>query len=217
MKIIYNKYDKNAIQELPRASFPGRIYIINSEAEAEKAVSYLFTQKMVGLDTETKPSFKRGRTYQVALLQLSTYEVCFLFRLNEMGMPACVVRLLEDENVAKVGLSLADDWAVLRRRHKMEPQNYVELQKLAPQIGVEDMSLQKLYANLLGGMISKRQQLSNWQADSLSEAQQKYAATDAWACLQLYDEIKRLIETHDYKLIKIENDKHDDIPAQGKG
>lgn len=223
MKSIYCKYDKKAIQALPRAAFPGRIFVINSESEAEKAVAFLGKQARVGVDTETRPSFKRGHTHQVALLQVSTDDVCFLFRLCEMGVPQCLVELMESEAVKKVGLSLADDWCMLRRRRQMEPHNYVELQKMAPRIGVCDMSLQKLYANLLGGMISKRQQLSNWEADSLSEAQQMYAATDAWACLMLYDEINRLIDTRDYELIRVEeedmkkeeDEQHKDTPAQG--
>ena len=212
-KTLYRKFDKQGIATLPRVVFSGRIYVINSESEAEKAVSFLRTQNRVGVDTETRPSFKRGSTYQVALLQVSTSDVCFLFRLCEMGLPTCIISLLEDDNVTKIGLSLTDDWCVLRRRVRFEPRNYIDLQSIAPQLGIADTSLQKLYANLCGGMISKRQQLSNWQADVLSEAQQLYAATDAWVCIVLYDEMQHLLTTKDYQLITNDDTQPTNISA----
>ena len=137
----------------------------------------------------------------VSLLQVSTLDTCFLFRLNRIGLPPCVVRLLADRGTQKVGLSLHDDWAQLRRRADFEPGNYLELQDYVKRIGIEDMSLQKLYANIFGRKISKSQRLTNWDADVLTEGQKLYAATDAWTCLRLYDEINRLLTTRDYELV----------------
>ncbi|MBR1414889.1 MAG: 3'-5' exonuclease domain-containing protein 2 [Prevotella sp.] len=201
MKTIYSHYDKNAIAALPKVLFEGRIIVIQSVGEARRAVDYLLRFPRLGIDTETRPNFKPGGMNPVGLLQVSTPDTCFLFRLNRIGLPASVVRLLTDEGVQKIGLSLHDDWAQLRRRTDFEPGNYVELQDYVKRLGIEDMSLQKLYANLFGQKISKSQRLTNWDADVLTEAQKRYAATDAWACLQLFAEVTRLSERRDYQLI----------------
>ena len=148
-KIIYSKYDKTKIGGLPRAVFEGRIVVVTTEREAEKAVDYLLSQPILGIDTETRPAFKKGQINSVALLQVSSYDTCFLFRLNRMGMPATVVRLLEDKMVPKVGISLHDDMLALNRRteFKQEAGYYIDLQKLVEEVGIEDKALQKLYAN----------------------------------------------------------------------
>lgn len=199
-KIIYRKYDKTKIGSLPRVSFEGRIVTVITEKEAEKAVDYLLSQPILGIDTETRPSFKKGHVNEVALLQVSTHDVCFLFRLNLIGMSAAVVRLLEDTTVPKIGLSLRDDLMMLGRRAEFSRGRFIDLQNHVEEIGVEDMSLQKLYANFFGQKISKRDRLSNWEAEILKDKQKVYAATDAWACIMLYEELMRLEQTGDYEL-----------------
>lgn len=189
MKKIYSKFDKQRIPKLPQAIFKGRIETIISEAEAEKAVEYLLHQDIIGFDTETKPIFKAGHQNEVALLQVSSPDICFLFRLNHIGMPKCVIRLLSDSSNTKVGLSWHDDIRMLRRRADFEPGNFIELQQMVCEYGIQDLSLQKLYANIFGQKISKSQRLSNWEADILTEQQKLYAATDAWACVMLYQEL----------------------------
>jgi ribonuclease D len=200
MKTIQERYEKKEIQNLPRILFEGRIIVIFSEAEANKAVEYLMTKKILGVDTETRPSFKKGQIHQVSLLQISTNDTCFLFRLNRIGLTDSLIKLLEDCNTTKVGLSLQDDWRQLNLRRNFTPGSYIELQKEVKEIGIEDMSLQKIYANLFGQKIAKNQQLSNWEADTLSPAQQSYAATDAWACLQIHEEVTRLKRDKNYIL-----------------
>lgn len=205
-KTIYNKYDKKKIGSLPREFFEGRIVVVQSRQEADKAVSYLLSRDILGVDTETRPSFRKGNMHQVALLQVSDHEVCFLFRLNFIGLPPSVIRLLEDTEVPKVGLSLADDMLMLHRRANFTPGYFIDLQKHMSLIGVEDMSLQKLYANIFGKRIAKREQLSNWENDVLTDAQKRYAAADAWACINLYEELNRLKESGDYQLIKADDE-----------
>ncbi len=200
-KIIYSKFDKSDIVALPRAVFDGRIFVINTEAEAEKAVAYLLGQDILGVDTETRPSFKKGQRHNVALLQVSTHDTCFLFRLNLIGMPPAIIRLLEDINVPKIGLSLHDDILSLHKRADFTPGNFIDLQQHVGELGVKDLSLQKLYANFFHQKISKTVRLSNWETDVLSDSQKTYAATDAWACIKIYEELIRLERTGDYKLV----------------
>lgn len=210
-KTIYEKFDKSVIGTLPRVVFEGRIVVVLSEYEASLAVRYLLSQSILGMDTETRPSFRRGQLNSVALLQVSSHDVCFLFRLNLLGMSPSVRRLLEDTTVPKIGLSLRDDLNSLHRLGDFKTGRFIDLQDHVREIGVEDMSLQKLYANLFGQRISKREQLTNWEADILKDKQKIYAATDAWACIMLYEELMRLEETGDYSLIKSEErSNHDD-------
>lgn len=179
--------------------FPGRIEVIISESEAKRAVKFLLKQPLLGFDTETRPSFKVGRQYLVALLQVCSGDVCFLFRLNRIGLPKCLLALLEDKKITKVGLSWHDDLHSLKQRQEFQVGTFIDIQSIAGQMGIVDQSLQKLYANIFGKKISKGQQLSNWEADNLTESQKLYAATDAWACIQLYKEMLRMKE-EGYKL-----------------
>lgn len=204
MKIIKNKFDKQAINALPKESFPGHIHVVIGEEEADKAVAYLLEQPILGFDTETKPCFAKGRGMnKVALLQVSTPDTCFLFRLNRIDMPNSIVKLLSDKRVLKVALSWHDDIRQLQRRRHFRPGTFIEIQDYVKQFGIEDMSLQKLYANLFAKKISKSQRLTNWEAENLSEGQQLYAATDAWACIRLYEELRRMELTQDYVVDRV--------------
>ena len=203
MRQIRNTIAKAEIAGMPVVQFPGHIFVIYTEAEALKAVEYLKTQSVVGVDTETRPSFKRGKTHKVALLQIATSDTCFLFRLNRLGMPDSLLDFLKDDTL-KIGLSLKDDFMMLRRRKDIhaEEGNWIELQDYVKRFGIEDQSLQKIYANLFGKKISKSQRLTNWEAETLTESQMKYAATDAWACVEIYNCLAEMERTGDYEVIK---------------
>lgn len=205
MTIIKNKIPKTVLSALPKAIFPGRIFLIYTPEEADKAVAYLNQQEVVGVDTETRPSFKKGTSHKVSLIQISTIDTCFLFRLNAIGMPESLQSFLMGD-VLKIGLSLKDDFASLRRRNSLRPDegNWVELQDYVVKFGIEDKSLQKIYANLFGLKISKTLRLSNWEATELTEGQQRYAATDAWACVQIYQLLLELEKSGNYTLYKEE-------------
>lgn len=199
--IIKDKMDKTEVHDMPRVIFWGRIITVNTQEEARKAVDYLLDQSILGIDTETKPTFHRGEHNKVALLQVATHDTCFLFRLNFTGLTDDIKRLLEDRTVPKIGLSLHDDLLALSQRGDFKPGTFIDIQDEVKEIGIEDLSLQKIYANLFGLRISKAKQLSNWEADTLTEPQKKYAATDAWACVRIYDKLKELEQTHDYQLV----------------
>ncbi|MDR1883423.1 MAG: 3'-5' exonuclease domain-containing protein 2 [Prevotella sp.] len=182
---------KEELSIMPVERFDGRIIAVQSEIEAGKAAAYLKTQTAIGFDTETRPVFRKGESHRIALVQLSTDDTCFLFRLNMIGFPDCLADILIDPAIKKIGLSLKDDFlAVHKMKATLVPSNFIELQSFVKSYGIEDNSLQRIYGILFGKRISKGQRLSNWEADVLSDAQKMYAAIDAWACLRIFNELK---------------------------
>ncbi|MBR6639981.1 MAG: 3'-5' exonuclease domain-containing protein 2 [Muribaculaceae bacterium] len=181
---------KEQVAVLPTVVYPGYITVIEDEDTAEGAIAYLNRQSIIGVDTETKPMFRKGRPNKVSLVQIATATQCFLFRINKLGFFDELRQLFENKDIIKVGLSLKDDFHALHRVADFTPKNIVELQTLVKDYKIRDCSLQKIYAIAFGERISKGQRLSNWEADVLSPSQQSYAAIDAWACLKLYDYFK---------------------------
>ena len=201
MTTLYAEVDKTKIADLPQVLFSGRIVVIETAESAEKAVDFLCKEKILGVDTETRPSFRKGITYKVALLQISTHDVCFLFRLNRIGIPNCLKMLLENRTQLKVGLSLQDDMHALHERIAFREGKYLDLQNYVRRFGIVDKSLQKLYANIFRQRISKGQRLTNWEAQILTPAQQRYAATDAWACVMIYERLEKLFESRNFVFV----------------
>lgn len=207
MKKIYDKFDKSIINSLPLVTFSGKIIVVLNEYEADRAVEYLLSCDVLGVDTETRPAFRKGNNHKVALLQVATRKECFLFRLNHLGLPKSLLRLLSNKQVPMIGLSWHDDLMSLHRREQFEPGWFIDIQDIIGNLGIVDKSLQKLYANLFGEKISKRQRLTNWEADVLTDRQKEYAAIDAWACIKLYDEIMNLLATKEYELEVVPDEK----------
>ena len=187
---FHNTISKEELADLPTKEFAGHpVTVINLE-QAEIAVRQIRESGMiVGFDTETRPSFQKGVTYRVCLVQLSVGKVCYLFRLNKIKeFPDCLKALLEDANVVKVGLSTQDDFKNLRKwDEELEPKGFIELQQLVKTYGIIDLSLAKIYALLFGLKLSKRQRLTNWEADQLNPRQLAYASLDAIACVEIYE------------------------------
>lgn len=181
------KISKEQLAQLPVEHYRGEIHIINTEQEVGEAIRILRENDVLGFDTETKPSFKKGQINLVSLLQLSTRTTCFLFRLNKVGMPDELRELLEDENIKKIGLSVHDDFHHLQKLKYLEPRGFIDLQTYVKDYGIADNSLTKIYAIMYGKRISKGQRLSNWEAADLSAGQQAYAALDALACIRIFD------------------------------
>lgn len=198
--VIKRSINKEELKDMPKAIFPGQIHVVQTPLEAEKAVAYLKTCPLLGIDSETRPSFTKGQSHKVALLQISSEEHCFLFRLNLTGLTLPVIMLLENPNVIKVGLSLRDDFMMLHKRAPFEQHSCIELQEYIRTFGIQDKSLQKIYAILFAEKISKSQRLSNWEAEVLTQPQQQYAATDAWACINIYNRLQELKRTGDFEL-----------------
>ncbi len=184
------KIEKEDIDILPITNFEGRIVVVDDVWKVDDAMEELERHSIVGIDTETKPSFAKGRVNNVCLVQISTEETCYLFRLNKIGFPDRLKRFLESEFVKKIGLSLLDDLRGLKRLGQFNPKRFVDLQDFVEDYGILDKSLKKISAIVLDSRISKKQRLTNWESPTLTEPQLKYAATDAWICLIIYNKLK---------------------------
>ena len=185
------KISKEELNEMPVVAFAGTITLVDSTEKAEKAIEEIRNAGMVGVDTETKPSFTRGTYHKVSLVQISTTEHCYLFRLNKMPFPPALGSFLADESVVKVGLALRDDFAGLNRLYSFKPQNFIDLQNIVKNYGILELGLQKIFAIVFGRKISKAQRLTNWESAELTDQQQIYAATDAWASLLIYLQLQK--------------------------
>ncbi len=182
--------DKAIVANMPRVEFHGNITLVDTVEKVAPAVEVLGRASVVGFDTETRPSFRKGQVNHVALMQISTDEECFLFRHNRIGMTNALRAFIENADITKVGLSLRDDFTVMHRSDNFAPAGFIDLQNLVKQYNIADLALQRIYAILFGERISKHQRLTNWEADVLTPAQQTYAAIDAWACLRIYKYLK---------------------------
>jgi len=186
---VVKSISKEKISTLPVATFSGQIITVNNEQEVKNAVEFLSTKNMLGFDTETRPAFKKGKLHRIALMQLASDDICYLFRLNRLGFPEGLMDILTNPSIKKIGLSLKDDFSVIRRSKPIIPEGFIDLQLFVKIFGIEDIGLQRIYAILFDEKISKRQRLTNWEAEELTEAQQMYAALDAWACLRIYKKL----------------------------
>ena len=194
MTTINNFIDKISNEQtalLPAIEFRGEIRIVEQERDIAAACKLFAEQSVIGFDTETRPSFRPGVTFRVSLLQLSTPKVCFLFRLNKIPLAKPILQLLEDKKVLKIGADVAGDLRSLRQIRHFRDGGFVDLQSIASEWGIGEKSLRKLSAIVLGQRVSKAQRLSNWEATTLTDKQQLYAATDAWVCTRIYEQLLR--------------------------
>ncbi|MDR2130155.1 MAG: 3'-5' exonuclease domain-containing protein 2 [Odoribacteraceae bacterium] len=178
------------IEQYPIYLFDGEIVVVEHAEQVEQAVLDLSSHDMIGFDTETRPSFKKGIIHPVGLMQLSTDKRVYLFRLNKYGLPCPLQRLLSSENTVKVGVGIRDDIRALRRMVDFSPASFVDLQRFVRAFGIEEMAFSKLMSIIFQVRISKRQRTSNWEADALTNAQVRYAATDAWGSLKMYQALR---------------------------
>ena len=194
MTTVNNFIDKISNEQtalLPAVEFRGEIRIVEHERDIAAACKTLAEQPVIGFDTETRPSFRPGVTFRVSLLQLSTPTVCYLFRLNKIPLAKPILQLLEDRRILKIGADGAGALRSLRQIRHFRDGGFVDLQGIAPEWGIGEKSLRKLSAIVLGRRVSKAQRLSNWEAATLTDKQQLYAATDAWVCTRIYEQLLR--------------------------
>jgi ribonuclease D len=188
-KEFQHSIDADVIKDLPVEGFEGRVVVVNNHDKLLKACEHLSEQSIIGFDTETRPSFKAGVSYNVSLIQLSTADTCYLIRLNSVPMERQLMKILESRKILKVGVDVQGDIRNLNKIRHFRAGGFVELQKEVEAFGIEDKSLRKMAAIILGVGVSKAQRLSNWEAKELTAAQLRYAATDAWICLEMYKKL----------------------------
>lgn len=169
--------------------FKGEIVVVEDLGTFHRVFPRLLGSKILGFDTETKPSFRKGKKNKVSLIQLANSDLACLFRINKIGIPDELANLLSDQNVIKTGVAIHDDIRFLKIVRKFNPAGFIDLQPFVKEFGIQSSGLKKLTAIVLGFRISKRQQVTDWEADQLSEAQQIYAATDAWVCREIYNKL----------------------------
>lgn len=178
---------KEDLADLPQIDYHDGAVIISSEPDLEAAVAHLRTARVLGFDTETRPSFRKGQSHHVSLLQLASPDRCYLFRLNILGLHPLLKGLLEDPDLLKIGVSLHDDFHSLNQIGEIHPQGFIDLQQYVKRFGIADNSLSRIYGILFGKRIPKNQRLSNWESENFTQAQINYAAFDAISCIQIYD------------------------------
>ena len=183
---------KEDIQALPLLAFEGKIHTLNTEEECFEAVKELRRFDVIGFDTEKKPTFHKGQYHPTALIQLSTSERVFLFRINQTGFHHELRALFTDPGILKVGIGISDDVKALQKIEHFPPGGFIEIDQITTEIGIKDRGVKKLAGIVLGIRISKNQQTSNWENPELTNPQKRYAATDAWVCSEIY-------RTLDYK------------------
>jgi len=190
---LNNMYKENiTVEELAEHElswFKGEIVLVDNLKTFYEVFPKLLRTDLLGFDTETRPTFRKGRKNAVSLIQLSTEDLACLFRINKIGIPDELADLLSDPSVIKTGVAVHDDIKFLKSVRKFNPEGFVDLQTLVKDFGIQSSGLKKLTAIVLGFRISKRQQVTDWEAEQLTEAQQIYAATDAWVCHQIYKKL----------------------------
>ena len=198
--MFISEISKEELYKLPLAQFDGKIHVIERFGVAESVAKRLRSYPVFGFDTETRPSFTKGRVNRVALLQLSTATEAYLFRLCKMDIPQSLLKLLADPNIVKIGTAIKNDMDVLKRAVKLKPNGFIDLPEMVRQFDIKSSGLSKMAGIVLGVRISKSQQLSNWENTRLTPAQQRYAATDAWMCYMIYEKLMEELEITNYEL-----------------
>jgi len=187
---LFDSITNEAIQKLPLKSFDGKIRVIDTQAQCKEALNLLHAEPFIGFDTETKPTFSKGEYNPTAIIQLCTEAEAFLFRLQKIPNLSFLFNLMEDPTITKLGISITDDLKDLTKLRPFTPQGFIDLNHIAREIGMKHIGVRKLAALCLDYRISKSQQTSNWENEKLTEAQQKYAATDAWICLAIHRKLR---------------------------
>ena len=181
---------KAEVMELPLAAFEGKVVIAQQEDQIVRALEEINQFDVVGFDTEARPTFKKGQIRNISLIQVATNEKVYLIRVMESGLTDELLAFLENEHLLKVGIGLNDDYNLLNRMRPFIPRGFLDLNKEVAELGAESIGARNLAAMILGIRISKSAQTSNWENQSLTQKQVRYAATDAWICLEIFKQLR---------------------------
>jgi ribonuclease D len=177
---------REEVTDLPIRRYEGEVVLVGTPADRDRAMADILSEAVLGFDTETRPSFRKGQSYFPSLAQVATGRAVYLFRLEKTDFSAEMVRLLEAPEIAKTGVAIADDLRQLKALFQFDPRRIVDPGLIARRHGLAQTGLRNLAAIFLGFRIPKGNRTSNWAAQRLNPAQIAYAATDAWACRELY-------------------------------
>ena len=180
------KLSKEDINSLPLFHYAGKVTLIRSEQELADAMPRLHAETLLGFDTETRPSFSKGKSHSPSLIQLASADEVFLFHLKWLPLGSELISLFEDPAVTKTGVAVHDDMRFLSRLTPFTPRSVVDLSSVARKNHIENHGLRGLAASFLKVRISKNEQCSNWANKELSPRQIRYAATDAWTSRAVY-------------------------------
>jgi ribonuclease D len=177
---------REEIVALPIRRYEGEVRLVASRQDLERAMQDLRQERVAGFDTETRPAFRKGESHLPCLVQIATARAVYLLQLRTMDFSGALREVLEAPGIVKAGLSLAHDLRQLKLVFPFEPRSVLDLGAVAKRAGVGQTGVRNLAGMLLGFRIPKGSKTSNWAVARLSEAQIRYAATDAWACRELY-------------------------------
>ncbi len=173
------------IQTLPLSGYEGEILLLDRQDQVFPAIKKIREHKIIGIDTESRPSFHKGEKHPISLVQIATPDTVYLFRVNKTGMTDEIRRLLSDRRILKVGIGLRQELTEIFR-DKRPKEGIADLEVIARHNGFKKRGAKALAAHFLGIRISKSAQTTNWERDNLTKKQIDYAATDAWICLEIY-------------------------------
>lgn len=187
--MFIKEISKEEVNELPIKKYPGKIVLVTKSEQVREAIKEIYQHKAFGFDTETKPAFKKGEYNAISLLQIATADTVYLFRLNLIGFSRELATLFENPSITKIGISIRDDIKELIKLRDFQPEAVVELNQIAQELGIKHAGVRRLAAIFLEIRISKAQQTTNWERETLTQQQMAYAATDAWVCLKIYNKL----------------------------
>ena len=177
---------KEKINALPLTAYEGPVTIVETDAQLKKVLPRLKKEKVLGFDTESRPSFRKGDNYPASLIQLGGENEVWLFQISKFSDLKPLWKVLANPHIAKTGVAIADDIKKLQELLDFKPAGFIEIADLTQKTGILNTGLRSLAGLLLNIRISKRAQVSNWARSKLTEAQIQYAATDAWVSRRLY-------------------------------
>jgi ribonuclease D len=186
MPELANSISREAMGDLPIRRYDGEVSIVTTAQDLDRASADIRGERVIGIDTETRPAFNKGESYLPCLVQVATARAVYLFQLSRADAFPSLAELLEDSRIVKTGVGLAYDLRSLRQVFPFEERTVLDLGLVARRAGFSQTGVRNLAGIFLGFRIPKGNRTSNWAARNLSPAQIIYAATDAWACRELF-------------------------------
>ena len=190
------------LMRLPVVRYHGPIRSVANATDLHRALNEIRSERVIGFDTETRPTFRKGQLHAPSLVQIATSHAVHLFQLSRLDCSQTLAEVFSNAQIIKAGIALARDFSELQKLFPFTPANVVDLGEIAKRRGVEQTGLRNLAGLFLAGRITKGPQTSNWARANLSPSQVCYAATDAWACRELYLRFESLgMLSHDPKSV----------------